>query len=83
MATKRNPGKFDCYDKAEPDEPLFTLLGRDRHAPLLVEMWANMRQAEGEDPEVVAEARACAEEMRRFRRARQRTAFRLNEVIGR
>ena len=29
MATKNNPGKFDCYTNAEPDEPMFILLGRD------------------------------------------------------
>jgi len=40
MATKRNPGRFDCYEKAEPDEELFVLLARDRRAPYLVELWA-------------------------------------------
>ncbi|HAW11807.1 MAG TPA: aspartate decarboxylase, partial [Chloroflexi bacterium] len=29
MGTKNNPGKFDCYDDAHPDEPMFVLLGRD------------------------------------------------------
>ena len=34
MATKTKPGAFDCYSKAEPDEPVFTLLARDPSAPL-------------------------------------------------
>jgi hypothetical protein len=29
MGTKSNPGPFDCYAKAEPDEPMFVLLARD------------------------------------------------------
>lgn len=44
MATKNNPGANDCYTKAEPDEPLFTLLGRDPIAPWLVLLWAECRQ---------------------------------------
>jgi hypothetical protein len=39
MGTKRNPGKYDCYDRAQPDEPMFILLGRDRMAGQLVSMW--------------------------------------------
>ncbi len=68
MGTKNKPGKFDCYDKAEPDEPVFVLLGRDPHASALVEMWANVRQELGEDPEKVAEARHCSDEMARWAR---------------
>ncbi len=43
MGTKNNPGKFDCYAKAEPDEPMFVLLARDRIAPTLVRIWAAIR----------------------------------------
>lgn len=46
MGTKSNPGDFDCYAKAEPDEPIFVLLGRDRHAPTLIWLWAAMRELE-------------------------------------
>jgi len=28
MATKKNPGEFDCYANAGPDEPMFVLLAR-------------------------------------------------------
>lgn len=38
MGTKNNPGTFDCYANAAPDEPMFVLLGRDKHAPLLVRL---------------------------------------------
>jgi hypothetical protein len=40
MGTKRNPGQYDCYAKAEPDEPMFVLLARDPTAPQLVRDWA-------------------------------------------
>lgn len=63
MGTKRNPGAFDCYDNAKPDEPMFILLGRDRHAPQLVRLWADLRKAEGEDAAKVQEALICANMM--------------------
>jgi len=63
MGTKNKPGKFDCYANARPDEPLFVLLGRDRHAAGLVRLWALLRAKDGEDPEKVAEALACADAM--------------------
>lgn len=43
MGTKNNPGKYDCYVKAEPDEPLFTVLGRDPLGADFVALWAAMR----------------------------------------
>jgi hypothetical protein len=72
MSTKTNPSKdFDCYANAEPDEPMFVLLGRDRHAPQLVEMWASMRATAGEDPAKVLEALKCAKAMRKHRYERK------------
>lgn len=67
MGSKNQPGAFDCYANAEPDEPMFVLLGRDKHAPALVEMWANMRELDGEDPAKVQEARDCAKAMWQYR----------------
>lgn len=61
MGTKNNPGKFDCYAAAQPDEPMFVLLARDRHMPALVWIWASLRELDGEDPEKVTEARDCAQ----------------------
>lgn len=67
MGSKNNPGKFDCYEAADPDEPMFVLLGRDPLAPILVEAWASMREHLAGNPSKVSEARACAEWMRRWR----------------
>lgn len=63
MASKNNPGRFDCYTNAAPDEPMFVLLGRDPMGATLVRAWATMREEQGEDPAKVAEARACADAM--------------------
>lgn len=68
MGTKNNPGTYDCYAKAEPDEPMFILLGRDIDAPRLVEEWANQAERSKKDPTKIAEARKCAEDMRTWRR---------------
>lgn len=63
MATKNNPGKFDCYANAGPDEQTFTLLGRDRHGGGTVRVWALIRHRAGEAAEVIAEALECAKAM--------------------
>lgn len=64
MSTKNNPGAYDCYANADPDEEMFVLLARDRMGPSLVELWAAVREGNGEDPAKVAEARGVAERMR-------------------
>ena len=74
MGTKNNPGQYDCYANAEGDEPMFVLLGRDRHAPHLVREWAWLRRARGEDPAKVTEALRCADAMEAFRRRRDADA---------
>jgi hypothetical protein len=66
MSTKSNPGAFDCYAAAAPDEPMFILLGRDKHAPTLVWLWAVLRELDGEDPAKVVEARECCFAMMRY-----------------
>lgn len=75
MGSKNQPGEFDCYANALPDEPMFIVLGRDPQAPALVEEWANERQVlinSGERPRsdvaMVKEARECAANMRRWRK---------------
>lgn len=80
MGTKNNPDEFDCYRKALPDEPMFTLLARDRHAPDSVDKWADNRELEirrgyGGDKNKLADelhqlalARQCAGAMRAWRR---------------
>jgi hypothetical protein len=67
MGTKNNPGKFDCFAAAEPDEPFFTLLGRDPCAPFVIAFWVEMRKAMGKtSEEKLAEADRCADEMARW-----------------
>jgi hypothetical protein len=65
MGTKNNPGRYDCHSRAHPDEPTFTLLGRDPLAASLVHLWAMARTAAtgktGEDEQQKQEeARDCA-----------------------
>jgi hypothetical protein len=55
--------KNDCYERAMPDEPTFTLLGRDRHAAVLVNLWAAMRMLDDEPGEVIGEATEIASRM--------------------
>jgi hypothetical protein len=76
MGTRNNPGKYDCYAKAEPDEPMFILLGRDTSAPEVISQWATHRELEVKlglrplsDLAVIAEARVCAGEMVKWRLA--------------
>jgi hypothetical protein len=74
MGTKNNPGNFDCYANAEPDEPMFVLLGRDEHAPALVRAWASMRKGMNEAPAKVQEALNCAKAMEEYRKKRELAA---------
>ncbi len=81
MGTKTEPGAFDCYENAEPDEPLFVLLARDACAAGVVSAWADARERrlrafEGEAPvseimaelDQIAEARKCALDMLTWRK---------------
>lgn len=75
MGTKLNPGRYDCFARARPDEPMFTLLARDPSAPQMVLQWCYEREREiarGDRPEadraMVAEARQCAQDMTEWRR---------------
>ncbi len=63
METRANPGPHSCYLSAEPDEPLFILKARDKHAPALVWLWAVLRELDSEKPEIVKDARECVVEM--------------------
>ena len=44
MGTKNQPGHYDCYGNAEPDEPMFIVLARDVSAPAVVRDWADRRE---------------------------------------
>jgi hypothetical protein len=76
MGSRHNPGAFDCAHLAENDEPVFTLLGRDALAPILIEWWATNRAGliqRGERPDTpherhqIAEALKCARECSAWR----------------
>jgi len=43
MGTKNEPGVYDCYAKAEPDEPMYVLLARDPLAAHLIHLWVFLR----------------------------------------
>lgn len=71
MGTKANPAKFDCYSRAEPDEPMFVLLGRDHAASVIVLAWVGLRRVLGHtEPAVLDEAVECARAMRDWARAK-------------
>lgn len=76
MATKNNPGKFDCYENAEPDEPMFVLLARDVTAPKVIHDWIDRRRKAGkdltpEDEQQLTEAFQCARSMEKWRIERE------------
>lgn len=78
MATKRNPGEFDCYAAADYDEPIFTLRAADPAAPMCVREWAYLRrksiEAGKHPPEDIAkvdEAKNVADAMDAWRRKRK------------
>jgi len=85
MGTKTNPGEYDCYKNALPDEPMFILLARDPLAPELVDEWAVRRMQEillGTRPKsdipMVDQAQRCATDMRLWR-VRNAGAWRAKE----
>jgi hypothetical protein len=61
-----------CLQRAEDDEPLFTLLARDASAPDLVELWAYRRARRDGETAQVLEARDCARQMREWRLANRK-----------
>ncbi len=64
MGTKNQPGAFDCYANAHPDEPMFVLLGRDPAAAAIVRLWTSLRERLGEkDQAMLTEATSCANAM--------------------
>lgn len=77
MGSKAFPEKFDCYEAAEVDEPMFVLLARDEKAPEIVRKWVNRRYVQRSikaDSTTLAydakekEALACADAMEEWRK---------------
>lgn len=76
MGTKNDPGQFDCYANALPDEPIFVLLARDLAAPAVIERWIEYREAliyvgakPDSDRAMIEEARTCVDAMVAWRKA--------------
>lgn len=65
MGTKNNPGTYDCYEKAGPDEPMFVLLARDPAAGETIRFWMAERERVTGVTEVeqIQEAMDCAQAM--------------------
>lgn len=81
MGTKNNPGKFDCMSKAEPDEPVFVLLGRDPVAAIVVRLWTELRAKLGDkDSEKIQEAWDCADAMEAWARKKEKEVDRANDI---
>lgn len=55
-----------CLGKAAPDEPVFILRAQDIHAAGLVEQWAQLAEEDGCPHNKVSEARALADQMRKW-----------------
>lgn len=72
MGTKNNPGVYDCYENAAPDEPMFILLGRDPTAPLVVTFWRALKMEmvksghSKSSHEKLEEARTCSMAMEAY-----------------
>jgi len=81
MGTKQNPGIYDCYTKALPDEPIFTFSARDVDAPDTIRFWAARREACGKDSEKVQEAYAVAAAMEKWR-AENYGRWRLDKIAA-
>lgn len=93
MGTKTDPGTFDCYGSAEPDEPMFVLLARDKAAPMAVRAWADERERKLRlmgrtdalvdevlaEVDQIAEARRCADDMDAWRAVHRSDAWRDEE----
>lgn len=69
MGTKNNPGRYDCYNNAEPDEPIFTLRGNDPTAGQTIRNWIELNRGTS-SPEKLAEAEKCAQEMEDWQQER-------------
>ena len=66
MGTKTSPGPYDCYAKANPNEPIFVLLGRDPMAGQLIRMWAKGAELRQADSLKISNALQCAIDMENY-----------------
>ena len=71
MGTKANPGKHDCYAKADLDEPIFILRANDPTAPAVVRYWAMLNM--GTQPkDKTEEALLISDDMRAWKNEKEK-----------
>lgn len=68
---KSSPGVYDCHSKANEDEPMFVLLGRDPTAAIIVRIWTKLRcrimkNITTEELDQLQDAIECADEMEKY-----------------
>jgi hypothetical protein len=82
MATKLEnfEDPASCWSQADDNEQVFVFRERDRHAPALIRLWAEMREKEGEPAEVCNEARETAGMMEDAQTAQGRVTLSLDAV---
>lgn len=88
--TKNNPSIYNCYERAEADEPVFTLLGRDPTAAVLVRIWTILRRvsiasrslnpSSQNDLDQIVEAEAIADAMEKWCVDKWKNPMRLGEA---
>lgn len=74
MATKRETVEATaqgrgCLGKAADDEPVFVLRAKDKFAPILVDLWAQLAESLGTPGPKTYEAYNLAVSMRNWQRA--------------
>jgi hypothetical protein len=71
MSSTKNEG-VSCFDKADPDEPVFVLRAQDMLSPEIVREWAYRAQCEGAPIAKCDEARRIADAMEQWQIANRR-----------
>jgi len=71
MSSTKNEG-VSCFDKADPDEPVFVLRAQDMLGPEIVREWAYRAQCEGAPIAKCDEARRIADAMEQWQIAHRR-----------
>lgn len=88
MGTKNNPGVHDCYSKAEPDEPMFILLGRDPTAAFVVSFWRELKKemkrqgTSATSDEKLEEAWVCAVKMQEWAKKKGKDPEAVKRVLS-
>lgn len=68
--------RHSCWNRAQDDEPVFVLLGRDKSAAVAIRAWIFNRLATGKSTEAspeIVEAREAAARMEKYAAARSKS----------